>query len=73
MGHKPFLVVADYLTRRGIAVLRYDDRGTAASQGNHSKATTADFSDDAEAALDYLKTRKEVIPAMTYWIKATVK
>jgi len=46
---------------------------TAASQGNHSKATTADFSDDAEAALDYLKTRKEVIPAMTYWIKATVK
>jgi len=61
MGHKPFLVVADYLTRRGIAVLRYDDRGTAASGGDFSKATSADFADDAEAALDYLKTRKEVI------------
>jgi len=59
-GHKPFLVIADFLTRNGIAVLRYDDRGTAASEGNPVTATSADFSDDAEAALNYLKTRKEV-------------
>ena len=44
MGHKPFLVIADYLTRNGIAVLRCDDRGTAASQGNHATATNEDLS-----------------------------
>ncbi|MDR0620090.1 MAG: alpha/beta hydrolase [Bacteroidales bacterium] len=60
MGHKPFLVIADYLTHNGIAVLRYDDRGTAASEGDFSKATTADLTTDAEAAFDYLKTRKEI-------------
>ena len=62
MGHKPFLVIADYLTRRGIAVLRYDDRGFAQSTGNFSTATTADFADDAESAIAYLKTRKEINP-----------
>jgi pimeloyl-ACP methyl ester carboxylesterase len=62
MGHKPFLVIADYLTRRGIAVLRYDDRGTAQSTGNFTAATTADFADDAESAFAYLKTRKEINP-----------
>jgi len=60
MGHKPFLVIADYLTRRGIAVLRYDDRGTAQSTGNFQTATTADFAADAESAIAYLKTRGEI-------------
>ena len=62
MGHKPFLVIADYLTRRGIAVLRYDDRGTAQSTGIFGTATTADFATDAESAIEYLKTRKEINP-----------
>ena len=62
MGHKPFLVIADYLTRRGIAVLRYDDRGTAQSTGNFARATTADFATDAESAIAYLKTRNEINP-----------
>ena len=60
MGHKPFLVISDYLTRNGIAVLRYDDRGVAKSGGNLSYATTADLSTDAESAVAYLKTRKEI-------------
>jgi pimeloyl-ACP methyl ester carboxylesterase len=63
MGHKPFLVIADCLTRNGIAVLRYDDRGTAASEGDFSKATAADLTADAEAAFSYLKTRKEINPS----------
>lgn len=61
--HKPFLVISDYLTRRGIAVLRFDDRGTAESEGVFSTATTADFTTDAEAAVAYLKGRKEIDPA----------
>jgi pimeloyl-ACP methyl ester carboxylesterase len=60
MGHKPFLVLSDYLTRNGIAVLRYDDRGTASSQGNFETATTADLATDTEAAIEYLKTRQEI-------------
>jgi pimeloyl-ACP methyl ester carboxylesterase len=59
-GHKPFLVIADYLTRNGIAVLRYDDRGFAQSTGNFSTATTFDFASDVESAISYLKTRKEI-------------
>jgi len=55
MGHKPFLVIADYLTRHGIAVLRYDDRGTAKSKGVFATSTTYDFADDAEAGLTWLK------------------
>lgn len=62
LGHKPFLVLADYLTRNGIAVLRYDDRGTGASKGQFAGATTLNFSQDAAAAFDYLKTRKEINP-----------
>ncbi len=62
MGHKPFLVLADYLTRKGIAVLRTDDRGTAKSGGVFATATTADFATDTEAAIAYLKTRPEVDP-----------
>ncbi len=60
MNHKPFLVIADYLTRNGIAVLRFDDRGIAKSKGNFATATSADFATDALAAVEYLKTRKEV-------------
>ncbi|MDR2773267.1 MAG: alpha/beta fold hydrolase [Tannerella sp.] len=60
LEHKPFLVIADYLTRNGIAVLRFDDRGTAASTGNFQTATTYDFSKDAEAGMKYLQTRKEI-------------
>jgi uncharacterized protein len=60
LGHKPFLILADYLTRHGIAVLRADDRGTGKSTGDFSKSTTADFATDAEAGIAYLKTRSEV-------------
>jgi len=60
LGHKPFLVIADHLTRNGIAVLRYDDRGTAQSNGDFRTATSTDFASDAEAAISYLKTRKEI-------------
>lgn len=60
LGHKPFLVLSDYLTRNGIAVLRYDDRGTAKSEGDFKTATSEDFATDVEAAIDYLKTRKEI-------------
>lgn len=59
-GHKPFLVISDYLTRKGIAVLRYDDRGTAESTGDFQTATTYDFAGDAEAAVAWLKSRPEV-------------
>ena len=59
-GHKPFLVLSDYLTRKGIAVLRFDDRGVGKSTGNHSIATSADFATDALSAVAYLKTRKEI-------------
>jgi fermentation-respiration switch protein FrsA (DUF1100 family) len=62
MGHKPFLVLSDYLTRRGVVVLRADDRGFGKSTGVFSTATTLDFASDAEAALAYLKTRPEVDP-----------
>ncbi|MDD3323022.1 MAG: alpha/beta fold hydrolase [Paludibacter sp.] len=60
MGHKPFLVLSDYLTRNGIAVLRYDDRGCFASTGDFKKATTNDFATDVESAVRFLKTRKEI-------------
>ena len=60
MGHKPFLVISDYLTRNGIAVLRCDDRGTAASQGDHTTATNEDFATDTEAMVNYLRSRKEI-------------
>jgi uncharacterized protein len=62
LGHQPFLVLSDYLTRHGIAVLRADDRGTAQSTGDFATATTADFATDTEAGIAYLKTRAEVDP-----------
>jgi pimeloyl-ACP methyl ester carboxylesterase len=59
-GHKPFLVISDYLTKKGIAVLRFDDRGTGESKGDFNTATTLDFATDVEAAVNYLKTRNEI-------------
>ncbi len=59
MGHKPFLVIADHLTRQGIAVLRYDDRGVGESEGSFKGATSRDFAGDAAAAVAYLENKKE--------------
>lgn len=61
-GHKPFLVLADYLTRRKIVVLRYDKRGVGQSGGSEATATTADFAADAEAAFEFLRKQPEVNP-----------
>ncbi|MEO8516897.1 MAG: alpha/beta fold hydrolase [Flavobacterium sp.] len=58
--HKPFLVLADYLTRQGIAVLRYDDRGTGKSTGDHSLANTKDLASDVQSAIAYLTTRNDI-------------
>jgi len=60
MGHKPFLVLSDYLTKNGVAVLRFDDRGIGASKGDFKTATSIDFSSDVEAGVTYLQTRKEI-------------
>jgi uncharacterized protein len=60
LGHKPFLVIADYLAKRGIASLRCDDRGVGKSTGDFAAATTLDFADDVEAAFEYLASRPEV-------------
>lgn len=62
IGHEPFLVLADYLTRQDIAVLRLDKRGCGKSTGNYDKATTQDFASDVLAGVAYLKSRKEVNP-----------
>jgi hypothetical protein len=59
-GHKPFLVIADHLTRRGIAVLRYDDRGVGKSTGKFASATSEDFAGDAWAAWQVLAARPEI-------------
>jgi len=58
--HKPFLLLSDYLTRRGIAVLRYDKRGAGKSTGNKEQATTEDFANDGLAAFEFLKTRPDI-------------
>ncbi|MFT6065082.1 MAG: alpha/beta superfamily hydrolase [Polaribacter sp.] len=60
MGHKPFLVLADHLTKQGIGVLRFDDRGNGESTGDFGNATTEDFSKDVLSAITYLKTRNDV-------------
>ena len=60
LNHKPFLVLSDYLTKNGIAVLRFDDRGTADSKGDFKTATTQDFANDVKAAVQYLQSRKEI-------------
>ncbi|MFG0298051.1 MAG: alpha/beta hydrolase family protein [Phycisphaerales bacterium JB047] len=59
-GHQPFLVLSNYLTSHGIAVLRYDDRGINQSTGDYAQATSADFATDANAAFAYLTTRPEI-------------
>lgn len=61
-GHRPFLVLADYLTNHGIAVLRWDDRGVGGSSGNTMNSTSKDFAQDVLAAVEFLKTRKEINP-----------
>ena len=58
--HKPFWVIADYLTKQGIAVLRVDDRGRGKSTGNFAKSSSADFATDVMAGIDYLKTRNDI-------------
>jgi len=60
LGHRPFLVLSDYLTRQGIAVLRVDDRGVGRSTGNFSQATTEDFAEDVLSGVEYLKSRKDI-------------
>jgi uncharacterized protein len=60
MGHKPFLVLADYLTRRGLAVLRVDDRGIGKSTGSFSRSTSKDFEGDVLAGIAYLKSLSEI-------------
>lgn len=59
-GHKVFKEIAEYLSTRGIAVLRTDDRGVGDTNGDYDKATTFDFATDAVAAVEYLKTRKDI-------------
>ena len=59
MNHKPFLVIADYLARNGIATLRYDDRATGKSSGGDVKnATSEDFARDADAGINFLRSKK---------------
>jgi pimeloyl-ACP methyl ester carboxylesterase len=60
LGHKPFLVLADYLTRRGIAVLRVDDRGVGGTTGKPMESTIEDHAGDALAGLAYLKSRTDI-------------
>jgi len=62
LGHRPFLVLSDYLTRRGIAVLRVDDRGIAKSTGSFATATSADFATDVEAGVEFLKKHSRIDP-----------
>lgn len=61
-SHKIFYVLADYLNRRGLAVLRYDKRGVGASKGTYAGATTEDFEEDAQAAVEFLKSDREIDP-----------
>jgi alpha-beta hydrolase superfamily lysophospholipase len=62
LGHKPFFVISDWLSRNGIAVLRYDDRGVGKSQGNYATATSADLATDVEAAFNFLKNIQKINP-----------
>lgn len=63
--HRPFKVIADYLTRQGIAVLRYDDRGIAHSEGDYKMGTIQDFASDALAAREFLRSDKRIDPSKT--------
>ncbi|MCB0548864.1 MAG: alpha/beta hydrolase [Phaeodactylibacter sp.] len=59
-NHRPFLVLSDYLTRQGIGVLRYDDRGVGGSSGDRSVSTTYDYAEDAAAAVAFLRGRPDL-------------
>jgi len=61
-GYRPFREIADTLGRRGVAVLRFDDRGTGESEGNHAIATSRDFADDVRALVAWLRTRDDIDP-----------
>ena len=60
LGHKPFLVISDYLTRMGFAVLRYDDRGVGKSTGQYASADLRDFADDAAGAYLWLQKQPNI-------------
>ncbi|MBK9457325.1 MAG: alpha/beta hydrolase [Bacteroidetes bacterium] len=60
LNHEPFLVLSDYLTRNGIVVLRYDDRGVGESKGDFNASTSMDFASDASAAVNYLISRTDI-------------
>jgi pimeloyl-ACP methyl ester carboxylesterase len=60
LGHKPFLILADHLSRHGIAVLRADDRGIGGSTGSVPDSTTADFAQDALAGVRFLKAHPKI-------------
>jgi pimeloyl-ACP methyl ester carboxylesterase len=60
--HKPFLVLADHLTRQGIAVLRVDKRGVGKTTGDLEEATIQELADDVRGGVEYLKTRREIDP-----------
>jgi hypothetical protein len=60
LNHKPFFVIADYLTNNGIAVLRYDDRGVGKSTGDPTNSTSADFALDAQAAVQFLRNNRYI-------------
>ena len=62
LGHRPFLVLADHLTRHGVAALRLDDRGVGESTGTFATATTSDFADDVLAAVEFLEQRADIGP-----------
>ncbi|MCH7749980.1 MAG: alpha/beta fold hydrolase [Acidobacteria bacterium] len=62
MGHRLFLVLADHLTRHGVAVLRLDDRGVGESTGSFATATSVDFADDVVSAVEFLDRRSDVGP-----------
>lgn len=65
LGHKPFWIMADYLSSNGIAVLRCDDRGVGKSTGNFSTATSANFASDAQAILQFLRKQPKINASKT--------
>lgn len=60
LGHKPFWIIADFLTNQGFAVLRYDDRGTGKSKGFFASATSVELATDAESALDFMRKNPKI-------------
>lgn len=68
VGHKPFLVLSDHLTRSGFGVLRFDDRGVGDSTGDFTTATARDLASDAAAALSYLKAHPGILPGKTGYL-----